>query len=414
MHRRLLPLLLGLPLIGGLFLFSIGPAANDGWEPFRPDETTIADCVDPDPITDLRCLRQAYANLAWNDGVAAAMRELWVDEARQERTLRWCHRIAHLVGEAAWSREGERLEGAIPEISADFEADPRARAYFLEAGDCVDGLFHGLLEREFAERPDPVRAIDELADLCARSEIWDDDPEVSALRCVHGIGHGTMIVSNNDLERSLALCDRTARLDAAWPGLCASGVFMEYAAPTVAGGSLVDPAAPFADCTPLRKVYGELCYQHVVRVLLEGGVDPLSVAPRCEEIALFEGRAACAFEIGSSLYETTIDDPASFGPLIGAACPLLAPHLLSCLNGALEEASHAPDPLLGVAATCESLPTSLHYACGIVAELRRDWRELSPSGCDAIGLARARAGCEWSAAAGFDPRSAPDPDALLD
>lgn len=415
MRRRLALLLLPLLLVGLALVGANTTRTFGDWLPFEPDATVLADCVELDAIENLPCLRQAYANIAWRDGAETAMRELWVDESRHGQTIVWCHRIAHLVGEAVWSRSGGELATAIPEISADFESEPAARAYFLRAGDCVDGLFHGLLEREFADRPNPADAIDELAALCGDSALWADDTNVSALRCVHGIGHGAMIVSENRLADALALCDRTALVKEEWPGLCGSGVFMEYAAPTVAGGSLVDPADPFADCLELDAPYDAQCYLHAARVVIEEIEGAPGLAALCAPIEPITGRSACSFEVGSALFERTVGlAPEAFPSLVSETCALFSPFLVSCLNGALEDASHDPDPLLAVARACESFPEAFRYPCGIVAEVRRDWREISTSDCSAIADRRVRAGCEWSERAAFAPQGARDPELTVE
>lgn len=415
MRRRLV--LLFLPPLFAIVTLTLASNNDRGavvWRAFAPDATSIDECLVGGEADRLACLRQAYANLAWRDGAAAAMRALWEEPGRREVTLGSCHRIAHLIGEAVWTRLRGDLGRAIPEISEDFEADPLASDYFYKSGDCVDGLFHGLLEREFADRPDPVSAIDDLAVLCSDRALWDDNAGVSVLRCVHGLGHGAMIVSDNDLTSALRLCDRTSAFDdAGWPDLCGSGAFMEYVAPTVSGGTLVDEGAPLRVCTEIDDRYEFQCYTHIVREVLRRASSVSGADLVCSAIDSIEGKSACAFEVGLFLDDRT-DTPRSLVEAATSTCRSLAPHLIACLNGVLEERSRDRDPLLAVSIACESFPESLRYSCGIVAEVRRDWREISPSDCTAIADPRVRAGCEWSARADFDPRISPDPPLPLE
>ena len=70
--------------------------------------------------------------------------------------------------------------------------------------------------------------------------------ELSALLadCVHGIGHGLMAYTSNDIPQSLTLCDESLQ-----PVNCYKGVFMEH-------GLLYIPG--YADETKLQEL-GEVC-----------------------------------------------------------------------------------------------------------------------------------------------------------
>jgi hypothetical protein len=77
---------------------------------------------------------------------------------------------------------------------------------------CGSGYIHGVIEEHFAHVKDVNT---EMFKVCATQEG----------KCFHGVGHGFMYYTYNDLPQSLQLCDKYtdsfARIN------CYDGVFME-------------------------------------------------------------------------------------------------------------------------------------------------------------------------------------------
>lgn len=108
-----------------------------------------------------------------------------------------CHERMHAVGQRAFATYG---------ISA------------LDVGDewCNAGYIHGVIETALAGAEDPVAMMGELCDAFPASSF-------SGWECHHGTGHGLMYYTDNDLPRSVALCESV-------PGdasACINGVWME-------------------------------------------------------------------------------------------------------------------------------------------------------------------------------------------
>jgi cytochrome c553 len=168
---------------------------------FHPDDTKLSDCHG-----DYACLKQAFGNIAYHDGPETALSRL-ADAMRSNPTVNsGCHQIAHEIGHAGYARYH----------------DNAAQALAHGTMTCWSGYYHGVIERAFGGVPRAkVRAI--AANLCSGSAIRKT--YFLAYQCVHGLGHGLMIYSLNDLPYSLRVCDSLAT---EWDQTsCTGGVFMQ-------------------------------------------------------------------------------------------------------------------------------------------------------------------------------------------
>jgi cytochrome c5 len=168
---------------------------------FVPDRTRIAECSSKQPS----CYEQAYGNVTYRRGPRVALRRLGSDMASDPTIERNCHRIAHAMGRAGLARLG----------------DP-GRAFAQGSAVCWSGYYHGILEGGFAGTAGK--------DLAKKARSLCSDPSLRRDRfllyqCVHGLGHGLMLITAYDLPRALGTCSRLATH---WDQQsCVSGVFME-------------------------------------------------------------------------------------------------------------------------------------------------------------------------------------------
>lgn len=216
-------------------------AHASGVNAFRPDETRVRDC----DAGDSRCLGQAFGNLGWHDGAVAALARL--DRRVALGDSRGCHRAAHEVGRAVLARSGGDVASALGE------------------GDdvCGSGYYHGVMQAALERAPAATRR-SRLSELCTTS---DDDHRSRTRSCLHGLGHGVVIMETYDLHAALELCDAA---DTRWQRrACHGGAFMEAFAPTYADGAAtgrsLDPLAP---CPALADRYRDACYRAVTARIL--------------------------------------------------------------------------------------------------------------------------------------------------
>ncbi|HTK60137.1 MAG TPA: hypothetical protein VL283_02935 [Candidatus Baltobacteraceae bacterium] len=189
MPRRLI-LLVPLAALVAAGLFVLGRAPRP-----QPEAQAI---LTPE---DYRRVEGEFVAVLKERGAGAALSALRSRVASDPAVARDCHAIAHTLGHEAYEKAG------------DFG---RALAQTDEI--CNSGFFHGVIEAHFAGVDDVPAA--------ARTTCAAYRPDTYlGWECYHGIGHGLMFSSANDLPRSVELCeaydDTTARDN------CVNGVYME-------------------------------------------------------------------------------------------------------------------------------------------------------------------------------------------
>ncbi|MEX0617195.1 MAG: hypothetical protein WD231_05345 [Candidatus Woykebacteria bacterium] len=158
-----------------------------------------------------------------------------------------CHPLVHFIGRSSYTLEHD--------MDKLFAADRSV---------CDSGFYHGVIEQNLEEKgtivfqDNQVKSFEGVKDLCGKIEDYSIPLRYSS--CVHGLGHGLMYVTDNDLMISLKGCDTTPG-----PGTCYGGVFMEN------GGSATNPYHYSkylrADdllypCNSLEEKYLVACYRY--------------------------------------------------------------------------------------------------------------------------------------------------------
>jgi cytochrome c553 len=168
---------------------------------FHPNDEKLSDCHG-----DYACYKQAFGNIAYDAGPETALARLASTMRSNQQVNSGCHQIAHEIGHAAYVRYH----------------DNAAKALANGSMTCWSGYYHGVIERAFGGVPrSKVASI--ARSLCTGKEI--NRTYFLLYQCVHGLGHGLMIYSLNDLPYSLHVCDQLAT---AWDqSSCTGGVFMQ-------------------------------------------------------------------------------------------------------------------------------------------------------------------------------------------
>jgi hypothetical protein len=211
-------------------------AAADPLRPFAVDDTTIDDCTGG----DVRCLEQAYGNIAHETGPSAAFATLRTASETNPQLGGSCHAIAHRIGAATLSRTGGDV----------------GRAFVDGAGDCQGGYYHGLVQHAFqgasgAALDDRVRGVCSSEEVLASGDLTN--------HCLHGIGHGLMLHLRYDVRASLSKCDVLQEQAAR---SCHGGAFMEAFTPSYTSQSeWSGDREPLAHCAMLAVRYrGDCAY----------------------------------------------------------------------------------------------------------------------------------------------------------
>ncbi|GAC1510776.1 MAG: hypothetical protein NVS2B16_11270 [Chloroflexota bacterium] len=147
-----------------------------------------------------RSIRSHLFALVNRDSPRLALVWLAATMQRDPEVLRSCHALVHEIGHAAYWKYG------------DF-----ARALIYQDDLCGSGYMHGVVEARLAGVSDVYAELQRICAAYALSRL--------AGKCYHGVGHGLMNYTHNDVPRSLQLCDNydlpIVRIR------CSEGVFME-------------------------------------------------------------------------------------------------------------------------------------------------------------------------------------------
>jgi cytochrome c553 len=168
---------------------------------FHPNSEKLSDCH-----SDYACYKQAFGNLAYYDGPQTALTRLATYMRTNQEVNSGCHQIAHEIGHAGYVHYHDNAAQALANGSMT----------------CWSGYYHGVIERAFGGVP-RSKVASMARSLCTGKAI--NKTYFLLYQCVHGLGHGLMIYSLNDLPYSLAVCDHLAT---AWDRTsCTGGVFMQ-------------------------------------------------------------------------------------------------------------------------------------------------------------------------------------------
>lgn len=148
--------------------------------------------------------RAMYLQIASEETPRVALEQLKRDSEQDALLAEHCHDITHEIGHAAFDRYGDFTE------AMKFKIDM-----------CNSGYVHGVIEKYFTKDVDIYSSLPTLCNEYA-------DGSYLAWECYHGIGHGLMYFTLNDLPQSLLYCDLLS--NDFQRHSCANGVFMENAA----------------------------------------------------------------------------------------------------------------------------------------------------------------------------------------
>lgn len=221
--------------------------------------------------------KEYFGDLVWEKDAETALAEIEVELDKRPIVFEYCHALVHEIGHAAYERYG--FDGALM-----FEADI-----------CGAGYLHGMVETYLEEQSDVLTAL---------KTVCDPDNGV----CMHGVGHGLMMYTNNDIPAALAYCDEFE--GHATQIHCSEGVFMEnfgldwnlHAHPYL---NVEDPMYP---CSEQEGKYKNTCYFYAPRLYNRVYVDAYEQAIEWCLTAESGYVSDCMRGQGSTMMKYSMDD----------------------------------------------------------------------------------------------------------
>ena len=341
---------------------------------FKPDSTTIAGCEHSGkPL----CFRQAFGNLAYRDGPQKALAVLASDDSRIAGVHADCHQISHWIGHAGL---------------AYYENDA-GQALSHGAMTCNSGYYHGVLQLALAGLPRSA-VVKKSRRLCTAPAV--NTTEFLLYQCVHGLGHGLMIYSDDDLPWSLGTChklqtdfDRVS---------CTGGVFMQNLDTTMGVSRYLSAKNPLFPCTIVAardKVY---CYLMVTsRINTLDGFDWRKTAAWCRRSE--QGWVQTCFES----YGRDASGTSEYRPTKTVAlCEQAGPNAGDCIYGAARDYGNNYAGSRTATRLCTASPSRFRGRCyegigTILGSLHR-YGPARRAACNAITPAAYRRDCDRGAA----------------
>jgi cytochrome c553 len=227
---------------------------------FKPDNTTIAGCEHSNrPF----CYRQAFGNLAYKEGPHKALAVLAADDRTMPGVHADCHQISHWVGHA----------GLL------YYKNDAGTALSHGAMTCNSGYYHGVLQLALAGLP-KSKVVKKSQHLCDARAVNVDD--FLLYQCVHGLGHGLMIYSGDDLPWSLSTCHKL--LTSFDRVSCTGGVFMQNLDTTMGVSKYLSNKNPIYPCNIVKERDKVYCYLMVTsRILRLDGYNWKKTAGWCRK-----------------------------------------------------------------------------------------------------------------------------------
>jgi hypothetical protein len=238
---------------------------------FEPDSTTVAECAKKSGFT---CYRQAFGNLVFHEGPAKTLATVEQDSTTIPGVRADCHQIVHTVGHAALAYYHGNAGDALAH----------------GAMTCNSGYYHGVIEMSISGLP-RSKIVPIVRKLCSNPSVAGNT--FLLYQCVHGLGHGLMIYSGDDLPYSLKVCDRlTTSFDQV---ACTGGVFMQNLATGMVTSRYIRAKDPIYPCTIVSTKHKYYCYLQVTeRILQVVGYNWAKVAAWCRRSE--RGWAATCFQ----------------------------------------------------------------------------------------------------------------------
>jgi len=254
---------------------------------------TAFEKVKEPPITEcgnFECFEKHYQDMVQNQTVAAAFLDLKVryDENTLVRSL--CHPLVHVIGREAAQR--------YPDVG---------EAYIQGDHFCWSGYYHGVMEgilRDVApaDLPQMINGIcDSIPGKATYSFYY--------YNCVHGLGHGVMYVTQNELFEALELCDS---IDGQWEKeSCYGGVFMENVITDFENHftKYLKPQEPLYPCTAVPEKNKHVCYlMQTSYVLKQNGYNFADAFEQCSGVTGENHQITCYQSIGRDASGSTVSD----------------------------------------------------------------------------------------------------------
>jgi len=273
----------------------------------RPEVDTSPAANEYYSATEFSAISAEFHSLVINQNPRVALLEAERRAKEDSVFSNSCHALAHHIGHAAYEKYQDF--GVVMQY-----AEPS----------CNVGYVHGVSQAHFQSNQDITA---ELLSVCSNYSVdtslgWE---------CVHGIGHGLMLATQNSVPASLEHCDTFA--DETKRYACQTGLFME----NFNTNSMFHPSDfleeenPFQMCSSLEERYQEPCNHYAVHYYIRSRENNFHAGlERCAGLAE-AASISCARGVGDLAIKEHIHSPNEVERLCMSA--ETSPMQYACISG---------------------------------------------------------------------------------
>jgi hypothetical protein len=277
-----------------------------------------------------------------------ALEKIRVDSLAIEGVQRSCHPLVHSIGQAAYNK---------------YKSFAEALSY--KDGICNSGYLHGVIESHFLNSTNLFETIN--------STCSSYNPEkFVGWECFHGIGHGLMYFTSNNLPYSLSYCgdflNEKAKL------ACSNGVFMENfnTDRKIHPSNFLKTEDPFYPCQEQRVEFKSECYLYPpVYHLSINNNDYQKTFTWCQSAE--EGfKSTCLAGAGAQMMKENLKSP----KFAEEFCMKLSDlDKTACLHGAVFYYMNHFGGIEEAEVMCRELETLNRLSCGTLVSEKKPWFE---------------------------------------
>lgn len=327
----------------GLFAISLTLGLNQGLS----QQQSLQKCLSTSEGNPqlYHCLENHFLTILKDRGPTETLRSLAEADQLSNRVLSLCHPLVHRIGRESFFLTGEAV-----------------KAYAAGNETCANGYYHGVLEGYLSKAPQLEEAV---VSFCQSSSVTKITSYIH-FQCVHGLGHGLMFKTGDDLSQSLKYCNLLAT--AYDRESCYGGVFMQnivnnnpattgHGPPVLKNDNLLFPCD---DDSLVPEKYKSACYFLVSsRIVQKVYPDWKTVGQWCDRVEETY-RWYCYQSMGRDIYGAVGENPYQSY----AACQLSNPSYIGqCIKGVVEQYLDQ-DPYNPKAASfCNLVDASYRAAC---------------------------------------------------
>ena len=230
-------------------------------------------------------VRDKYLLVLMSENPRVALDKLREETKWNDSVVRSCHALAHDLGHHAYEK---------------YQDFGKAVQYKDEL--CNSGYLHGVIEAHFSKSADIFTTLQTVCSNYSTTTFvgWE---------CYHGVGHGLMYYTSNNLPESIKLCGEYADISAA--GWCRNGAYMENfnTDQKLHHSQFLRPDDPFYPCPEQEESHKNACYLYTPMYYLSLHKNDYSGALAWCKTAEQAHQNICANGVGNQAIKENINNP---------------------------------------------------------------------------------------------------------